>query len=75
MGKRQFRIFRKDIFAKKADLQGQEGHVIMENHVVIHGRIIEISANYLALQDPRLHIHNLELSQITEVVYDKETEY
>ena len=75
MGKRQVRIFRKDILLKKSEIEGKPGHVIMADHVVHNGQIMEITDSHLLLRDPRFNIHALALSAIEEVVYDKETDY
>jgi hypothetical protein len=73
MGKRQIRIFRKDIVLKKTEIVGREGHVILTDHVVFNGKILEITDRQLILQDLRLNKHVLDLTQLVEVVYDKET--
>ncbi len=75
MGKRQVRISRKDILLKKSEIEGKPGHVILANHVVHNGQILEITDSHLVLRDPRFHKHSLEIDAILEVVYDKETEY
>ena len=75
MGKRQVRIFRKDILSKKSEIEGKPGHVILSDHVVHHGQFLEVTESHLLLRDPRFNKHTLELGAIEEVVYDKETEY
>jgi hypothetical protein len=75
MGKRQFRILRKDLLPKQADLVGKNGHVILADHVVYNGRILDISDAYLMLENSRLGRHQLNMATILEVVYDQETEY
>jgi len=75
VGKRQFRILRKDILQKRAEILGRQGHVIMANHVVHNGTIQEITDTYLTLIDPRKGVHQLPFLALEEVVYDKETEY
>ncbi len=75
MGKRQFRIPRKDILQKQSEILGKQGHVILSAHVVHNGTIQEISDTHLTLVDPRFGKHRLEIKAIEEVVYDKETEY
>jgi len=75
VGKRQFRILRKDILQKRAEILGRQGHVIMADHVVHSGTIREITDTYLLLVDPRKGTHQLPFLALAEVVYDKETEY
>lgn len=75
MGKRQIRIFRKDIVFKKDEILTKIGHVILADHVVFTGRVLEISEDNLVLEDFRFNNHVLKLSQVLEIVYDIETEY
>lgn len=75
MGKRQFRLLRKDILARQSEILGKQGHVILTAHVVHNGVIQEINNTHLTLRDPRFGKHYLALDTIEEVIYDKETEY
>jgi hypothetical protein len=75
MGKRQFRILRKDLLPKQAEIVGKNGHVILTDHVVLNGLILEISDTHLLLENPRAGQHHLNMATIVEVVYDLETEY
>lgn len=75
MGKRQIRIFRKDIVLKKAEILNKIGHVILADHVVLTGRVLEISEDSLVLENFRFNNHLLNLNQVLEIVYDIETEY
>jgi hypothetical protein len=75
MGKRQFRILRKDLLPKQSEIVGKKGHVILLDHVVHNGLIRGISADMLTLEDSRAGQHQLNMTTILEVVYDQETEY
>ena len=75
MGKRQVRIFRKDIALKKSEILHKTGHVILTDHVVFTGHILDITETGLVLKDFRFNNHVLELNQVLEFVYDIETEY
>ncbi|MDB5262224.1 MAG: hypothetical protein JWQ14_1505 [Adhaeribacter sp.] len=75
MGKRQVRIFRKDIFLSKFEIEGKTGHVIMADHVVHNGLILQVTERHLVLRNPRFKEYPLNLDAIEEVVYDKETDY
>jgi hypothetical protein len=75
MGKRQIRILRKDLLPKQVEIVGRKGHVILSDHVVHNGLILEISAAHLLLENPRKGRHQLKMATIVEVVYDQETEY
>lgn len=75
MGKRQIRILQQNLLAKKNELEGITGHVILRDHVVHHGRILEILADNLSLENARSGRHQLPMTTIAEVVFDQETEY
>jgi len=75
VGKRQVRILRNDILRKRIEIQGKQGHVILADHVVHNGQILDVTENHLLLRDPRFNQHRLELAAIQEVIYDKETDY
>ncbi len=76
MGKRQVRIFRKDLQGRAMELlQRPSVQVITRSKIVLHGVLKELSPEILQLQDPRLHLHTLPLEQIEEVIYDIEAPY
>jgi len=75
VGKRQVRIFRKDLFLKKSEIQGQDAHVILSDQVVHHGQILSVTEQHLRLRNPRAKEMQLELAAVQEIVYDKETDY
>ena len=76
MGKRQFRIFNADLQKRQAELlQQSEIQVILQNGKVLQGKITAFSPENLTLTDKRFHKHTLALTEVTEVVFDKESLY
>jgi hypothetical protein len=75
MGKRQFRILRKDLLPKQTEIVGKSGHVILADHVVHTGLILGISADNLLLENARAGQLQINMTTILEVVYDQETDY
>lgn len=75
MGKRQIRIFRNNILLKRSEIEGNFGHVILANHVVHNGQILEITEHQVVLLNPRRQKQTFDLAAILEVVFDKETDY
>jgi hypothetical protein len=75
MGKRQTRIFQKDIAAALPDLQQRDAHVVQRSGKVLRGIITAISDRHLTLLNQRLHPHSVALEEIEEIVYDRETAF
>ena len=75
MGKRQTRIFRRDIPQQAAALTGTEANILLDSQATLHGIILEISADNLVLRDMRLKKHTVPLSQISEIMVDKAAEW
>ena len=75
MGKRQFRILQKDLLPKQGEMIGRKGHVIQTDHVVVHGRILDIYPGAINVENARSGLHHIPMATVFEVVYDQETEY
>ncbi|CAN5811317.1 hypothetical protein BH24BAC1_BH24BAC1_06150 [soil metagenome] len=75
MGKRQVRIFRKDLGPERESLLQKEAHLVMRSARVFRGLITELAGDHLTLLNHRLQPHTLDLAEIEEIVYDRETEY
>lgn len=77
MGKRQIRIYRKDILQRLPELKVQQAvQVILRNRVVLPGRLlVSKEEDELALLDARYNIHQVPLQEIEEVIYDIEAPY
>jgi hypothetical protein len=75
MGKRQFRILRKDLLPGKAGLLGKSVQVILADRVVHQGLISGISASHLTLIQYRSLRNQIHMDRILEVVYDEESTY
>ena len=75
MGKRQFRIFQKDILSNRDQLLRLDVHVILWTNIVLQGIVTELMDGQLTLQNHRLHQQTIDLTEIEEIVYDKEAAY
>lgn len=76
MGKRQKRIFRKDIEQHIQELlQRKSVQVVLRSKVVLNGDILRLTAEELEVQDHRFGKHLLLIDQIEEIIYDMEAAY
>lgn len=76
MGKRQIRIFRKDLVSRALELmQRQEVQVVLQNKVVLNGVLRELQSEGLQLEDHRFNRHRVPLEQVSEIIYDVEAPY
>ena len=73
MGKRQVRVFRKNLVEKKAEIVGREVQLILSDNRVFHGTLNEFSDVSLCIKDYRQRLHTYGLGEIQELVYDLET--
>jgi hypothetical protein len=73
MGKRQTRIFRADLAKHLAMLPGREANVLLTNQTTLHGYIEKIEGKVLLLKDLRRRSHPLRLTEIEEIMLDRET--
>jgi hypothetical protein len=76
MGKRQKRIFRKDIYNHVQELlERRTVQVILRSKVVLNGDILKLTDAELQLQDHRFSRHTFPLEQVEEIIYDIEAPY
>ncbi|MCJ8165831.1 hypothetical protein MKJ04_13345 [Pontibacter sp. E15-1] len=76
MGKRQKRIFRKDIEAHTSELlERQTVQVVLRSRVVMQGHLLHLTAEELQLQDQRFSKHTMPLDDVEEIIYDFEAPY
>lgn len=76
MGKRQIRIFRKDIPEHIPDLLLQRAvQVVLRSRVVLHGVLLKLTPEQLQLQDQRTGKHVVPVEQVEEIIYDVEAAY
>lgn len=76
MGKRQYRVFRRDITARTQELLQQRSvQVVQRNKAVLQGQLLKLGSIQLELLDGRNHTHMVPLHEIEEIIYDKETAY
>lgn len=73
MGKRQVRIFQKNLAQLSPELIGREVQVILSDNRVFHGRLNEFSGVSLCIIDYRQRLHTFQSDAIQELVYDLET--
>ncbi|AKD02157.1 hypothetical protein POKO110462_11770 [Pontibacter korlensis] len=76
MGKRQTRIFRKDLLNHRFELlQSPAVQVVLRTKVVLTGRLKELDAKGAELEDLRFNRHTFPLEQVEEIIYDIEAPY
>jgi hypothetical protein len=73
MGKRQVRIFQKNLPEKRAEIGHREVQLILTDNRVFHGTVNEFSDVSLCIKDYRQRLHTFGLGEIQELVYDFET--
>ena len=76
MGKRQVRIFQKDLEKRLPEvLQQPVVQVVLRNKSVLVGSLSGTSAGGLQLKDFRFHKHEFTLEEVEEIIYDIEAPY
>jgi hypothetical protein len=75
MGKRQIRIFAKDISNQLPALIDQEVNILLKNGTVFHGIIRHSPGPSLIMKDMLGRNHALATENIAEIILDKETLY
>jgi hypothetical protein len=75
MGKRQTRIFAKDILQQLPLIINQEANVLLKNGTVFHGIIRQSTAPGFLLKDMLGRSHTIAAEDIAEIILDKEVLY
>jgi hypothetical protein len=75
MGKRQIRIFAKDISKQLPALTDQEVNILLKNGTVFHGIIRHSPGSGLIMKDMLGRNHTLVMENVAEIILDKETLY
>ena len=75
MGRRQTRIFQRDILPQAASLPGKEANIVLTNQATLHGVVLEISGDNLIIRDMRLKKHTVSLAHIHEITLDYMAEW
>ncbi len=75
MGKRQIRVFQKDIFSQRNQLVGKNAQVVLGSQATFYGTILNIEEASLQIRDMRLKKHRYPLTEVTELVLDYVTTY
>lgn len=70
MSKRLIRIKNKDAFQKLEKYIGAEVNVVSKNGNTHFGVLTKLTAEYLIVEDPRKHIHQLPFSEVYEIIMD-----
>jgi hypothetical protein len=71
MGKRQKRIFAKDLNEKLPDLLNLELNLILKNDVTLHGKITKLENQHFTFQDSVQRKHHLRIVEIGEIILDE----
>ncbi len=73
MGKRQVRIFRKNIPEHIPELLLQKAvQVVLRSKVVLHGTLKQLTTAQLQLEDRRFGKHVVQVADVEELIYDVE---
>ncbi|MCC9168893.1 hypothetical protein [Pontibacter harenae] len=73
MGKRQVRIFKKDILNNAMELIFQPSvQLVQRNKVVVQGKLLSLNDRHAELRDSSKNIHTVPLEQVEEIVFDRE---
>ncbi|TPE43657.1 hypothetical protein [Pontibacter mangrovi] len=76
MGKRQTRIFRKNLLERQFELlQSPAVQVVLRSKVVLTGKLKQLDEKGAELQDLRFNFHTFPLEQVEEIIYDVEAPY
>ncbi len=75
MGKRQLRIFRTDLANHQANLPGREANILLTNQTTLHGYILKLDENWLFIRDLRRKEHKISLTEVEEIMLDRETKF
>jgi len=72
MSKRLVRLDSKIIFSKLGHITGLEINTVLQNGHTYFGKIKSVTSDFITLSDARSHLHKIAISDIYEVIYDKE---
>ncbi|OKL41900.1 hypothetical protein [Pontibacter flavimaris] len=76
MGKRQVRIFRRNLLEHQLELlQSPAVQVVLRSRVVLTGKLKGLDEKGAELQDLRFNFHTFPLEQVEEMIYDVEAPY
>ena len=75
MGKRLIRIFDSEITEKIQSLVDIEINLILKNDVTLHGKITQADKLNIQFKDSIRRIHKIKLTEIAEIVLEKEADY
>lgn len=71
MGKRQIRIFQRDIPNKISLILNKEANIVFSNKTTIHGTVVKIESTIFTIKDFKRVNHKVNLSDIVEINFDQ----
>lgn len=75
MGKRQVRIFNKDILRRHAEIINKEANLILYGKKTLHGNVLNLDGSIFTLKDTILRIHKIDLHDIEEINFDIDAKF
>lgn len=75
MGKRQIRIFNKDILSRSTEVINREANLILYGKKTLHGNIMKLEKDIFTVKDTILRIHKVGLTDIEEINFDIDAKY
>jgi hypothetical protein len=70
MGKRQIRIFARDLSSKLSSVINREVNILLKNGAVFHGIIKQQTISGIHLEDMFGHKHTIETNNVDEIILD-----
>lgn len=75
MGKRQYRYYQHELEKYLPELLGKNVSVVKKNSTVVYGSVIGTEASYIFLKDMLRKIFKIAISEIEEIVFDRESNF
>ncbi|MCU0447462.1 MAG: hypothetical protein MUE85_21400 [Microscillaceae bacterium] len=75
MGKRQIRVFERELSEKIPSLLNIELNIVLKNDTTLRGKIIKHQNQKILFKDTILRLHSLKIIDIAEIIWDKTSDY
>jgi hypothetical protein len=72
MSKRLIRLNPGVIFTKLGNITGLEVNAVLQNGLTYFGKIESVTIEHIILADARGHLHRIAISELYEIIYDRE---
>lgn len=72
MSKRLVRLNPDAVFSELGNVTGLEVNAVLRNGLTYFGKIKSVTSDYLVLSDARSHLHKIAISDLYEIIYDRE---